>query len=60
MEFLLSCPSGCSLPIVGAEIDPPRSFTLAFQNGQRLTVFDDSPQFESFSVHIDDRPSLYV
>jgi hypothetical protein len=48
------------VPIVGSEIDPPRSFTLAFESGHRLTVFDDTPQYSSFSVHLDGEPSLYV
>jgi hypothetical protein len=36
--------------VVGSEVDPPRSFTLLFDNGMRLTVFDNSEQYESFSI----------
>ena len=48
------------LPVVRFEIDAPRSFTLVFDPGYRLTVFDDAEQYESFSVHIDGMPSIYV
>ena len=41
-------------------IDPPRSFTLYFENGLELTVFDDSDRYESFSIHLDGRGSEYV
>jgi hypothetical protein len=33
-------------------IDPPRSFTLVFDKGLALTVFDDSEQYESFSIKV--------
>jgi hypothetical protein len=33
------------------KVDAPRSFTLVFENGMRLTIFDDSDQYESFSIH---------
>lgn len=39
-------------PVVRFSIDPPRSFTLVFESGHALTVFDDSDKHESFSVHI--------
>lgn len=39
-------------------IDSPRSFTLFFDNG--LAVFDDSEQYESFSINVDGQPPLYV
>jgi hypothetical protein len=31
-------------------VDPPRSFTLRFASGNRLIVFDDSEEYESFSI----------
>ena len=31
-------------------VDPPRSFTLTFENGDVLRVCDDSRKFESFSI----------
>jgi hypothetical protein len=48
------------MPIVRASVDPPRAFSLFFENGWCLTIFDDTPQYESFSVHIEGQPSLYV
>jgi hypothetical protein len=35
------------------EIDAPRSFTLTFASGHRLTVYDDSQQYESFAIEPD-------
>jgi len=48
------------LPITGFTIDAPRSFTLLFENGIRLTIFDDSPEHESFSVHLDRGSAIRV
>jgi hypothetical protein len=48
------------VPIVGFEIDPPRSFTILFESGHRLTVFDESPQYEAFSIHLEGQPPIYV
>jgi len=31
-------------------IDAPRSFSLGFESGHVLTIFNDSPQHESFSI----------
>src|SRR5258708_1872635 len=36
--------------VVDSKVDAPRSFTLVFDNGMRLTIFDDSDQYESFSI----------
>jgi hypothetical protein len=33
-----------------AEIAPPRSFTLHFDSGHRLVVYDNSRQWESFHI----------
>ena len=46
--------------IAAFEVDPPRSFTIVFQDGHRLTVFDDDPQYEAFSIHLDGQPPMYV
>ena len=35
------------------EINPPLSFTLHFKNGFSLTIYDDSEQYESFSLQPD-------
>lgn len=48
------------VPIVGYEIDPPRSFTIVFKDGHRLSVFDENPQYEAFSIHIDGESPVYV
>ena len=31
-------------------ISAPRSFSLQFESGHTLTIFDDSKQYESFSI----------
>jgi hypothetical protein len=39
-----------SRDVVGSVVDAPRSFTLRFDSGHELQVFDDSRQYESFSI----------
>ena len=48
------------VPITAFEVDPPRSFTIVFQDGQRLSVFDDNPRYEAFSIHLDGQQPMYV
>ncbi len=36
--------------VIDSCIDPPRSFSLTFSSGHRLTAYDDTPQYESFSI----------
>ena len=36
--------------VQSGEVDPPRSFSLTFASGRRLTIFDDSDQYETFSI----------
>jgi hypothetical protein len=36
--------------VANSRIDPPHSFSLTFSKGHRLTVFDDSQQFESCAI----------
>jgi hypothetical protein len=48
------------VPVVRVEIDPPNAFSIYFENGWTLTIFDDSPQYEAFSIHVDGRSSVYV
>ena len=36
--------------VQSGEVDAPRSFSLTFGSGRRLTIFDDSDQYESFSI----------
>jgi hypothetical protein len=39
--------------VTGASVDPPRSFSLTFASGHRLTIFDDTPQYEAFTIEPD-------
>lgn len=39
------------------ELDAPHSFSLLFSNGHTLKIYDDSPAYESFSIHPD---GIYV
>jgi len=48
------------VPITRFTVDPPLSFTLFFESGFSLTVFDDPEQYESFSLHRNGQPSIYV
>ncbi|MGB2713657.1 MAG: hypothetical protein WBC51_05725 [Vicinamibacterales bacterium] len=43
------------VPITAFSIDAPRSFTLRFENGLELTVFDSLQRYESFSVQVSGR-----
>src|SRR5438094_8524476 len=36
--------------VTGTLLDPPKSIALTFDNGHILTLFDDSNEFESFSI----------
>ena len=36
--------------VVRTAVDAPRSFALRFASGEELRVFDDSDQYESFSI----------
>jgi hypothetical protein len=36
--------------VVGSVVNAPGSFTLRFDSGHQLQVFDDSRQYESFSI----------
>ena len=47
-------------PRIKIAVDPPHSFTLVFEPAYRLTVFDETPQYESFSVHLNGRCDEYV
>ncbi len=46
--------------IVRFEVNAPRSFSIVFGTGHRLSVFDETPQYEAFSVHLDGQSSIYV
>jgi hypothetical protein len=36
--------------VEGVSLDAPRSFSLSFETGHVLTVFDESREYESFSI----------
>jgi len=36
--------------VVGYRLDAPASISLSFESGHTLTIFDDSSQYESFSI----------
>jgi hypothetical protein len=38
------------LPVTRYVIDAPRSFTLFFESGYALTIYDDSAQYKSFQL----------
>jgi hypothetical protein len=48
------------LTVARFAVDPPRSFTLFFESGHCLTIYDDSPRYESFSIAIEGESSLLV
>ncbi|MBE9155626.1 hypothetical protein IQ265_02055 [Nodosilinea sp. LEGE 06152] len=48
------------VPILRTSVEPPQAFSLFFENGCCLTIFDDTPHYESFSIHIDGQPSLFI
>ncbi len=41
-------------------IDAPHSFTLFFDSGHRLTVYDDSDRYETFSVIPRGEAGVYI
>jgi hypothetical protein len=41
-------------------IDVPRSFQLVFNSGHRLTIYDDSEHYESFSVNPAGEAGVYI
>ena len=36
--------------VTGASLDAPRSLSLRFESGDVLTIYDDSREYESFSI----------
>jgi len=39
--------------VTSFRIDAPDSFSLTFSSGHSLTIYDDSPAYESFEIHPD-------
>ena len=48
------------IPITRFSLNAPLSFTLFFESGHSLTVYDDSEQYESFAIHFIGEPGLYI
>ena len=48
------------VPVLRFSIDAPRSFTLFFESGHALTIFDDLDRYESFSMHLDGQGEVFV
>ena len=46
--------------VTSCEIDPPSSFTLTFSTGHRLTIVDDTPQYESCIVYFKGGPEVII
>jgi hypothetical protein len=46
--------------ITNFRLDPPQSFTLFFETGDSLTIFDDSERYESFSINFFGEAGIYV
>jgi len=46
--------------VIASRVDVPESFTLTFDHGYELTVFDDSTQYESFTIAITGRPVVVI
>jgi hypothetical protein len=46
-------------PVTRASVDPPHSFSITFENGDVLTILDNSPYYESFSLRVNGR-EFYV
>lgn len=46
--------------VTDCSIDAPRSFSLTFSTGHRLTVFDDTAQYESCEIHFEGGPAIII
>lgn len=40
--------------VIAYALDPPRSCALTFASGHRLTLYDDTPEYESFHIYPDE------
>ena len=47
-------------PVIRYTIDPPHSFTLFFESGHSLTIYDESDRYESFSVNLLGKGSVFI
>jgi hypothetical protein len=39
--------------VIGYSIDSPRSFSLTFSTGHQLTIYDDTPHYESCTIYFE-------
>jgi hypothetical protein len=39
--------------VTDCSIDPPHSFALKFSTGYQLTIYDDTPQYESCTINFE-------
>jgi hypothetical protein len=46
--------------VTNCSIDSPRSFSLTFSTGHRLTIHDDTPQYESCIVRFEGGPEVII
>ena len=47
-------------PVLEVRLDPPRSCTLHFANGLRLTMFDDLGRYECFQMTLDEPRRSFI
>jgi hypothetical protein len=40
--------------VTDCRIDPPSSFALMFSTGHQITIYDDTPQYESCTINFED------
>jgi hypothetical protein len=48
------------IPITSFRIDSPSSFTLLFQSGHSLTIYDSSSHYESCTVSLPNQPMIII
>ena len=48
------------VPITKVLLSPPESFSIHFESEHVLTIWDDTPLYESFSIHFQGAQPLYV
>jgi hypothetical protein len=46
--------------VTSCSIDAPRSSSLTFSTGHRLTIFDDTPQYVSCTVYFEGGPEVTI
>jgi hypothetical protein len=46
--------------VTSYSVDAPHSFSLTFSTGHQLTVFDDTPQYESCTIYFEGGPKVII